>query len=76
MPSMLPYYENPKHAEFARLFMKEESLVRVPLGYTSFLYDSRPGNERSAKKTGNLVFYNGGLTLFYSLHGQRRMADG
>lgn len=59
MPSMLPYYENPKHAEFAKLFMIEENLVKVPMAYTSFLYDSRPGNKRSAKLTGNLVFYNG-----------------
>lgn len=59
MPSMRPYYENPKHAEFVQLFMREENLVKVPLAYTSFLYDSRPGNERSAQKTGNLVFYNG-----------------
>ncbi|KAL3467670.1 Alpha/Beta hydrolase protein [Aspergillus heterothallicus] len=58
MPSMLPYYENVKHAEFAKYFMKEENKVKVPLAYTSFLYDSRPGNQRSASQTGNLKFYN------------------
>ncbi|KAF9887738.1 hypothetical protein FE257_009691 [Aspergillus nanangensis] len=58
MTSMLPYFENVKHAEFAEMFMREENRVKVPLGYTSFLYDSRPGNQRSAKTTGNLVFYN------------------
>ena len=61
MTSMLPYYENVKHAEFAEMFMREKNRVKVPLGYTSFLYDSRPGNQRSAKTTGDLVFYNGGI---------------
>lgn len=59
MPSTLVYYENPKHAEFYKYFQQDENKVKVPLGYTSFLYDSRPGTESFARLTGNLVFYNG-----------------
>ncbi|GKZ26481.1 hypothetical protein AbraIFM66951_003625 [Aspergillus brasiliensis] len=59
MSSMLPYYVNPKHAEFAKLFMMNENRVKVPMAYTPFLYHSQPGNERSAKLTGNLLFYDG-----------------
>lgn len=59
MPASLPYFENVKHADFGAFFLKKENYISVPFGYTSFLYDTRPGTERSVKATGNLVFYNG-----------------
>lgn len=58
MTSTLPYYENVTHAEFGAFFLKPENYIRVPMAYTSFLYDTRPGTERTAKLTGNLVQYN------------------
>ncbi|KAJ9604108.1 hypothetical protein H2200_011631 [Cladophialophora chaetospira] len=64
MTSSLPYYEGVKHADFGNFFLKKENYVGVPMGYTSFLYDTRPGTERSVKKTGNLVFYNGESARF------------
>ncbi|ETI29551.1 hypothetical protein G647_02004 [Cladophialophora carrionii CBS 160.54] len=58
MTSSLPYFEGIKHADFGNFFLKKENYVSVPMGYTSFLYDTRPGTERSVKQTGNMVFYN------------------
>jgi hypothetical protein len=59
MTASLPYYEGVKHADFGNFFLKKENYVGVPMGYTSFLYDTRPGTERSVKSSGNLVFYRG-----------------
>jgi hypothetical protein len=39
--------------------MQEENRVEFHLEYTSFIYGSRPGNERSAQQRSNHVFYNG-----------------
>lgn len=58
MTSMLPYYENVKHADFGSFFLRPENSIKV-MGYTSFLYDTRPGTKRTAEKTGRLFFYNG-----------------
>ncbi|CAG9993911.1 unnamed protein product [Clonostachys byssicola] len=58
MTSTLPYYENVKHAEFGAFFQREENYITKPTGYTSFLYDTRPGSFRAVKGTCNLVFYN------------------
>ena len=63
MTSSLPYFEGIKHADFGNFFLKKENYINVPLGYTSFLYDTRPGTERSVHPTGNLVFYNGMSSL-------------
>jgi pimeloyl-ACP methyl ester carboxylesterase len=65
MTSMLPYYENVQHAGFGHYFLAKENYIGVPMGYTSFLYDTRPGTSRTAKLTGNLVFYEGELCRFY-----------
>lgn len=59
MTSQLPYFENVKHAEFGDYFLREENYIRVTFGYTSFLYDTRPGTERTVKPTGRLVYYRG-----------------
>lgn len=63
LTSTLPYYENVKHAEFGAFFLKPENYIQVPMAYTSFLYDTRPGTKRTAKLTGNLVQYNGRCLL-------------
>ncbi|KAF2021192.1 epoxide hydrolase [Aaosphaeria arxii CBS 175.79] len=59
MTSMLPYYENVKHAEFGSYFTRPENRIDVPFAYSSFLYDTRPGTERTVKETGNMVQYRG-----------------
>ena len=66
MSASLPYFENVKHADFGEFFLQKENYVSVPMGYTSFLYDTRPGTKRTAQNTGRLVFYNGA-----SLHLER-----
>lgn len=58
MAASLPYYEGVKHAEFGDFFLRKENYIDVPMGYTSFLYDTRPSTERAVKKSGNLVFYS------------------
>lgn len=63
MPSMLPYYENVTHANFDAHFLKEENYIKVPMAYTSFLYDTRPGTKRTAERTGRLVYYNGMFSI-------------
>ncbi|KAI8935613.1 hypothetical protein NX059_007142 [Plenodomus lindquistii] len=57
MTSMLPYYENVKHGEWGSYYRRPENRIRVPFAYTSFLYDTRPGTERTTRETGNLVRY-------------------
>lgn len=63
MTSSLLYYENVKHAEFGRFFLRKENRIDVPFGYTSFFYDSRPSYKEAVEKTGNLLLYNGKLTV-------------
>jgi pimeloyl-ACP methyl ester carboxylesterase len=58
MTSMLPYYENVKHAGFGDFVLKKQNRIKCPMGYTSFYYDSRPGTKRGVERSGNLVFYN------------------
>ncbi|KAF7587411.1 hypothetical protein BBP40_007251 [Aspergillus hancockii] len=58
MPSMLTYYENVRHHEFAAYAMQPENRIKIPFGYTSFFWDTEPSSERAVERTGNLVFYN------------------
>lgn len=37
--------------------MRPENWVRVPMGYTSFLWDTRPAVREGVERTGRLVFY-------------------
>jgi hypothetical protein len=64
MPSMLTYYENVRHHEFAEYAMRPENRIQVPFGYTSFFWDTEPSSKRAVERTGNLVFYNG-MPLLY-----------
>ena len=54
----LVYFENIRHEKFPEEIVKPENRVRVPMGYTSFLYDTRPSVRWGVEQTGNLVFYN------------------
>lgn len=54
----LVYFENIRHEKFPEEIVKAENRVRVPMGYTSFLYDTRPSVRWGVEQTGNLVFYN------------------
>ena len=58
MTSMLPYYENVQHAQFGKFMLDPANYVKVPMAYSSFLYDTRPGTKRGVEKTGNLVYYS------------------
>ena len=57
MTSMLPYFENVKHAGFGEFVLRDDNRIRCPMGYTSFMYDSRPGTRRGVERSGDLVFY-------------------
>jgi hypothetical protein len=59
MTASLPYYEGIKHDQFGTFFQKKENYIDKPMGYTSFLYDTRPGTRRGVDGTGRLSFYNG-----------------
>ncbi|RMY68294.1 hypothetical protein D0863_07221 [Hortaea werneckii] len=57
MPSMLCYYDNVRHEDFADFAMEPHDRITVPFGYTSFFWDTEPSSKRSVELTGNLVFY-------------------
>ncbi|KAK4894832.1 hypothetical protein LTR27_006954 [Elasticomyces elasticus] len=57
MPSMLCYYENVRHENFASFAMEEHNRITVPFGYTSFYWDTEPSSKRAVERTGNLVYY-------------------
>lgn len=59
MPSMLCYYENIGHENFTAFVMEPRNRVRVPFGYTSFIWDTEPSSKRAVERTGNLVYYKG-----------------
>ena len=73
MTSSLPYFENVKHAGFGEFFLKKENYVGVPMGYTSYAYDSRPGTERTVKDTGRMVYYNGESVSLSCLNSAQNM---
>lgn len=54
----LVYFENIRHEKFPEEIAKAENRVRPPMGYTSFLWDTRPSVKWGVEQTGNLVFYN------------------
>lgn len=56
MSSMLTYYENVQHDKFAEFVVQPENRIKVPFGYTSFIWDTEPSSRR--------VFYKGVYELF------------
>ena len=59
MTSMLCYYENVRHHNFATYALIPEHRVTVPMAYTSFFWDTEPSSKRAVERTGNLVYYKG-----------------
>lgn len=59
MTSMLPYFENVKHAGFGEFVLAERNRVKVPLGFMSCAWDSRPGTRRGVERSGDLVYCKG-----------------
>ncbi|OQO12941.1 hypothetical protein B0A48_02405 [Cryoendolithus antarcticus] len=57
MPSMLCYYENVRHENFASFAMEPKNRITIPFGYTSFYWDTEPSSKRAVERTGNLVYY-------------------
>jgi hypothetical protein len=62
MTSMLCYYNNVRHEVYTEFNAKEENLIKVPLGVSTFPYDAFPVPESGAKTTGNLQWFKGELS--------------
>jgi hypothetical protein len=57
---MLCYYNNVRHEEYTAFNAKEENLIRVPLGVSTFPYDAFPVPRAGAETTTtNLKFFRG-----------------
>ncbi|KAJ4346954.1 uncharacterized protein N0V89_010887 [Didymosphaeria variabile] len=60
MTSMLCYYNNVRHEVYTEFNAKEENLIRVPLGVSTFPYDAFPVPKAGAETTTtNLQFFKG-----------------
>lgn len=60
MTSMLCYYNNVRHEVYTEFNAKEENLIRVPLGVSTFPYDAFPVPRAGAETTAtNLKFFEG-----------------
>jgi hypothetical protein len=60
MTSMLCYYNNVRHEVYTEFNSKEENLIRVPLGVSTFPYDAFPVPKAGAETTTtNLQFFKG-----------------
>ncbi|KAF2640141.1 alpha/beta-hydrolase [Massarina eburnea CBS 473.64] len=58
MTSMLCYYNNVRHEVYTEFNAKEENLIRVPLGVSTFPYDAFPVPKAGAETTTtNLKFF-------------------
>jgi hypothetical protein len=64
MTSMLCYYNNVRHEVYTEFNAKEENLIRVPLGVSTFPYDAFPVPKAGAETTTtNLKFFKGMLDI-------------
>jgi hypothetical protein len=58
MTSMLSYYNNVRHEKYIEFNAKEENLIRVPLGVSTFPYDAFPAPKAGVETTcTDLKFY-------------------
>jgi hypothetical protein len=58
MTSMLCYYNNVRHEVYTEFNAKDENLIRVPLGVSTFPYDAFPVPKAGAETTTtNLKFF-------------------
>jgi hypothetical protein len=51
MTSMLSYYNNVRHEKYTEFNAKEENLIRVPLGVSTFPYDAFPAPRAGVETT-------------------------
>ncbi|CAN9248993.1 unnamed protein product [Alternaria alternata] len=51
MTSMLSYYNNVRHEMYTKFDAKEENLIRVPLGVSTFPYDAFPAPKSGVETT-------------------------
>jgi hypothetical protein len=66
MTSMLCYYNNVRHEVYTEFNAREENLIRVPLGVSTFPYDAFPVPKAGAETTTtNLKFFRGECTAAY-----------
>ena len=55
---MLCYYNNVRHETYTEFNAKEENLIRVPLGVSTFPYDAFPVPKAGVETTTtNLMFF-------------------
>ena len=60
MPSMLCFSENLPNEEFAEFTTDFcSNSLKVPFGYSSFLWDTEPSSKRMVEMTGKVVYYKG-----------------
>jgi hypothetical protein len=60
MTSMLCYYNNVRHESYTEFNAKEEHLIHVPLGVSTFPYDAFPAPKAGVETTTtNLKFFRG-----------------
>jgi hypothetical protein len=60
MTSMLCYYNNVRHEVYTEFNSREENLIRVPLGVSTFLYDAFPVPKAGAEATTTILqFFKG-----------------
>jgi hypothetical protein len=61
---MLCYYNNVRHETYTEFNAREENLIRVPLGVSTFPYDAFPVPKAGAETTTtNLKFFKGMFLL-------------
>jgi hypothetical protein len=62
---MLCYYNNVRHEVYTEFNAKEENLIRVPLGVSTFAYDAFPAPKAGVETTTtNLKFFRGTTPCF------------
>ncbi|KAK0661746.1 putative epoxide hydrolase [Lasiodiplodia hormozganensis] len=57
MTSMLCYYENVRHEDYAEFNLRPENRITVPMGFTSYKWDTSPTSERTVATTGNVKWF-------------------
>jgi hypothetical protein len=66
MTSMLAYYNNVRHEHYTDFNKKEENLIRVPLGVSTFPYDAFPAPRSGVETTcTDLKFFKGMSSLLW-----------
>jgi hypothetical protein len=70
---MLCYYNNVRHEVYTEFNSKEENLIRVPLGVSTFPFDAFPAPKAGVETTTtNLKFFRGMSSAFKRIGMDRR----